>query len=325
MEASRARQIKIYIGKHFRLFKTEKGWKVIIFAAIIAGLIFAIMSDMLFHNDTNTEMGLFTIISACIWVGIFNSIQSVCKERDIIKREHRGGLHISAYIISHMVYQSVISFVEAILFLICMIVFCETPDYSLVGNIYLEYFITFFLVIYASDVLALAISSIVKSPSTAMTVMPFLLIIQLLFAGVLFNLGDSIAMKTVAKMTISNWGLNAAGTSADYNSLDSYARQQINEDQIARGVKTVLENKVDESGNPILNEYYYNSDQEVLDKEIKSMVSDVMDESFKKGVVKKYEYTTGNLTKQWLALLVHIVCYAAIGIVALEFVDKDKR
>ncbi len=29
----------------------------------------------------------------------------MCRERAIVKREHRSGLHISTYMIAHMVYQ----------------------------------------------------------------------------------------------------------------------------------------------------------------------------------------------------------------------------
>ena len=34
MGASRIKQVGIYVGKHFRLFKNEKGWKTIVFAAM---------------------------------------------------------------------------------------------------------------------------------------------------------------------------------------------------------------------------------------------------------------------------------------------------
>ena len=44
MGASRIKQVGIYVGKHFRLFKNEKGWKTIVFAAIISLLISSVIS-----------------------------------------------------------------------------------------------------------------------------------------------------------------------------------------------------------------------------------------------------------------------------------------
>ena len=45
--------------------------------------------------------GAFALTCVAIWNGCFNSIQSVCRERPIIKREHRSGMHISSYAVSY--------------------------------------------------------------------------------------------------------------------------------------------------------------------------------------------------------------------------------
>ena len=117
MGSSRLKQIGIYVGKNFRIFKNEKGWKVLVFALIISVLISAVLDKKIFVMDTSTWTGFFTVVSACIWIGIFNSIQSVCKERAIIKREHRTGLHISSYVCAHLIYQAVICLAEAVIML----------------------------------------------------------------------------------------------------------------------------------------------------------------------------------------------------------------
>ena len=94
-QVSRITQICIYLGKHWRLFITERGWKVLIFGAVISALVSIVLGSGMFVYTMDTFSGGFALISACIWVGIFNSIQNICKERAIIKREHRAGLHIS--------------------------------------------------------------------------------------------------------------------------------------------------------------------------------------------------------------------------------------
>lgn len=297
----RFEQVNIYVGKHFRLFKTEKGWKILLFAAIISFLVSFVLQGTMFVDDVNTQMGFFTLVSACIWIGIFNSIQSICKERDIIKREHRTGLHISSYVISHMIYQALICLCETIILLGVSAFFLKYPtDTALFGSVYVEYFITYFLITYAADVLALAISAIVRSTTTAMTVMPFVLIIQLLFAGVIFPLDG--AMGTVAKLTISKWGLTATSISCDYNGLEKFEQRETRYQlkQIARSKDVSLSN---EQLDEIITEAYSNTDT----------------------YDPVYDYSKGNMAKQWGVFLIHILAYGAICIIFLEFIDKDKR
>ena len=50
-----------------------------------------------------------------------------------------------------------------------------------------------------------------------MTVMPFLLIVQLVLSGVLFELKGNLAL--IAKVTLSKWGMEALGSISDMDSL----------------------------------------------------------------------------------------------------------
>ena len=300
MGTTRIKQVGIYVGKHFRLFVNERGWKVIIFAAIIATLISSVLGSNMFVYDYDTFTGSFTLVSACIWIGIFNSIQSICKERAIIKREHRTGLHISSYIISHMIYQAVICVIEAIVILIISAFFIKYPSgNSLFLHTYVEFFITYFLLLYSSDILGIAVSSIVKTPATAMTVMPFVLIIQLVFSGMLFTLSGPVSY--LSDITLSKWGLNASCISADYNNLEKSEKLKM-ESYLKRAVK--------------------NQNLTISDE----AVTKIIDSAYGEGSINPtYEYTLGNLFSNWGILCIHILVYGAFSIIALEFIDKDKR
>ena len=39
----------------------------------------------------------------------------------------------------------------------------------------------------------------------------------------------------------------------------------------------------------------------------------------------KYEYTGGNIARNWIHLLIFVVVFAVLSIITLEFIDKDKR
>ena len=96
-------QILIYLGKQFRFFINENDWKVLPMAAIIAALVSMVIRRKFFINMEGSLIGGFALTCVAIWNGCFNSIQSVCRERPIIKREHRSGLHITSYVIAHMI------------------------------------------------------------------------------------------------------------------------------------------------------------------------------------------------------------------------------
>ncbi len=219
---ARLKQIKIYTGKCFRVFLNEKGWKTFISAAIITILISSVTSNEMFSEYDATRNGAFALICACIWIGIFNSIQSVCKERDIIKREHRSGLHISSYVVAHMLFEMTLCAVESVIVTIitCVSNADRIPETGVLCSTILELIITFFLIIYSSDILGLMISSIVKTPNTAMTVMPFILIIQLVMSGMIFELSGLTEL--ISKLTIAKWGLNAICITANVNAMDDY-------------------------------------------------------------------------------------------------------
>ena len=261
---SRFTQIKVYTQKNFRVFSNEKGWKTFISAALITILISMVTGEEMFYTYQATQKGCFAVMSACIWIGIFNSIRSICRERDILKREHRTGLHMSAYVAARLCYEAVICLAEAMI--VTVLIWIANWGHFIEGGVILpaiiELFFTFFLIILASDGLGMVISSVVKSENTAMTVMPFALIIQLVMSGMLLELSG--VTKAVSILTISRWGLNALLSVAHVDDM------------------TFL-------------------------------------------VPDDYVSTPGNLLFLWLLLIGFVLLYTILSIVALEFIDNDKR
>ena len=73
-------QIKIYVGKCFRSFINEKGWKNLISTLIISVILAWVIGDNTFSVNESTKTGVFAMICGCIWTGLFNSIQLICRE-----------------------------------------------------------------------------------------------------------------------------------------------------------------------------------------------------------------------------------------------------
>lgn len=207
-------QVRIYFGKCARLYRYEKQWKNLVSTAIIMVLMIIVTGQDMFTHYADTVNGGFAVVCACIWIGLFNSLRSICRERDVIKREHRTGLHISAYIAAHMLFEAVQSFGEALIVTAAIAVrYADNlPANGIVFPPALDLFLTFFMIVYSSDVLGIMISSIVKSENSAMTVMPFVLIIQMVMSGAVFEL-DGVT-EGISALTISRWGLDAIGSIA---------------------------------------------------------------------------------------------------------------
>ena len=215
----RLEQIRIYLGKFIRMFVYQSDWKVFPMAILISALVSMVVRKDFFLTMEGTLKGAFALTCVCIWNGCFNSIQVICRERDIIKREHRSGMHITSYIASHMIYQTIICMVQVLLTIwACSKMGIKFPAEGLLSpNFKLELFVSMFLITFAADMMSLFISAVARSTTTAMTVMPFVLIFQLVFSGGIFNL--PAWAETFSSMTISNYGLSVIATQGDYNEL----------------------------------------------------------------------------------------------------------
>ena len=301
-------QVFIYLGKLFRMFIFQNDWKVFPMAAVIAGLVCYVVGANLFVTQEGTMIGTFALACICIWNGFFNSIQVICRERPIVKREHRSGMHISSYITAHMIYQAFLCIGQTVITLIvCRITKVNIPTQGLITGIaLLDIGITLFLITYCADMMALMVSAMVHMTTTAMTIMPFLLIFQLVFSGAFFPLGNGAAKFT--DLTISKWGLTALCSQGDYNSKpmvtlwNAVAKLQNTE---FNGQKPVAEfmRQAQESG---LKEY-------------------ILAWSGKQNQNPVYAFSADNVLGCWGYLLLFIFIYASIAVICLEFIDRDKR
>ncbi len=212
------KQTFVYIKKNTRIFFNQNDWKFIAISAVISVLVCNIIEKDMYKSYEDTQAGFFAIISACIWIGTFNAIQRICKEHATITSEYRAGLHLSAYIFSHVFVDLLLCLAQALILCIISMIYIDFPSDGVIIGFAIEYIITLFLVVFGADLLGLAISAIVSTPNAAMTTMPFVLIMQLLMSGVLFQLqGWS---KSIANITYSKWGMSALGNIGGLNDPD---------------------------------------------------------------------------------------------------------
>ena len=300
----RIAQVPIYLGKDFRMFIFQNDWKVLPMAALIAGLIAMVVGENMFVTMEGQFQCSLALTCICIWNGFFNSIQSVCRERPIIKREHRSGMHISSYVTAHLIYQMFLCSMQALITVtVCKIVGIKFPaDGFITPWFLLDIWITMFLITYASDITSLFISSLVHSTTTAMTVMPFMLIFQLVFSGGAFTLSGPAAYLT--NFTISKYGLVALCAQGNYNSLKSVTLWN-----------TIF--RIRESS-PELKEALYQIEKA-------GELDTILTESGKAMQEAAYVMTKANIYSCWAHLAFFAVLFAILSVIVLEFIDNDRR
>jgi len=304
----RLAQTGIYLGKFLRMFIYQNDWKVLPMAAIIAGVVTFVVGSNLFVTQEGTLTGSFALVCVCIWNGFFNSIQVVCREREIIKREHRAGLHMSSYVGAQMIYQLLLCLAQtAVTLATCKLAGVTFPARGIVTPWgIMDLGVTILLITYASDMLALMISSLVRTTTTAMTVMPFLLIFQLVFSGGFFAL-TGFAQKITA-LTISRWGLDSVCSIGRYN-----------EQPMVTLWNTLFQfRNIEYMGDRPLLEI-------IREMERTGSRDDFLLWSGTYNQKEAYAATLENVLHNWDALLIMIVVFALGAMIALEFIDRDKR
>lgn len=194
------------------------------FPVIAAFITVWIAGEDMFVNFEGTKSGCFVLVSAAIWGGLFNSIQTIVKERANIKRDLiSGGLRLSCYTASRAVLQLLLCAVQSVI--LCMSFYGvewyygnDLPKWGLIFDAtMLEFYISLFLLTFAADAMGLMISCIVKKEETASVMAPYILIVQLIFSGVLFAMDG--AAETVSYAMLSRWGMETLGSISDLNEL----------------------------------------------------------------------------------------------------------
>ena len=378
----RSSQVWIYLGKMLRMFVYQSDWKVVPMSALIAGLVGMVIRKEMFATMEGSLMGAFSLIMVCIWNGFFNSIQVICRERDVIKREHRSGMHISSYICAHMIYQAMLCMLQTgVTLYIISIVGVKIPEKGLFTRwMIADLGISLFLVAFAADMLSLWISSMAKTTTAAMTIMPFVLIFQLVFSGGMLKL--PAWTDTLTHFTISNPALKVVTSQTDYNNLPVMTIwtqvEKMRDDEISvtvtpgdvmnflgdeniPAVYELREKKVSDylgsedipglseilksgegptvgelidriSSDPEVQAY---SDEEFTFVTTIDNIVEIIGEDRAKEILQNrvgeanyneaYENTKENISGYWGRLVMFALIFAALAMISLEFIDKDKR
>ena len=171
-----------------------------------------------------TKSLLFALSCSAFWVGMLNSIQEICKERTVLKREYMTGLSLSAYVLSKAVVLGVLCLVQSVFLVGVFAVMVGLPEEGLVLPPALEMFLSVWLTSVSAAAMGLFVSALFNNPDRAMTVAPLMLMPQMLFSGLLFTLSGATEM--ISLLATCRWSMEGLGTTADLNALEMKLQQK---------------------------------------------------------------------------------------------------
>ncbi|MDM8531554.1 ATP-binding cassette domain-containing protein [Anaerolineales bacterium HSG25] len=176
------------------------------------------------ENVTEIEKIIFILACIATWFGIINAIREIVKELPIYRRERLVNLRIAAYLGSKLIVMLGLSVIQAFSLIFVISLYAKFPLIGVLAPTVMELFISLTLVTFTSACWGLFLSAIMGREDRVMSIIPFFLVPQIVFAGIIFpveafefSLRD-ISMDpaaVISVLTFSRWGVEALGSSVD--------------------------------------------------------------------------------------------------------------
>lgn len=196
--------------------KDLRNTTILLAQAPLVALILSFITD----NTPNDGRTIFIAGVIAMWLGANNAIREIVSEKDVYARERLVNLKIPSYVFSKFAILAAVGIVQVFLFVV-ILTFAErfqSEDFFMITLI-------LYMTLLAGAAIGLFVSALVKSTEKAMSVLPLILIPQLLLSGFLKPIDDlyvNISKERAATVTeydrweafdeksIDNWKPNPA-------------------------------------------------------------------------------------------------------------------
>ena len=230
------KQFSICTRRYIRLIGADRRYLLLlVLQAPIIGLLLYVMFDkgrLGVAHGAEALIIILTLVLAATWLGILNAVQEIVKELPIYRRERAVGLSISAYLSSKVAVLGTFTIIQAIVMVAIGLgrqdVFAHVDDPTFLvadapgghgvflSNPKTELMVAVALTGLAAMGLGLLVSSIAKSPDKALTLVPVLIVPQLVLSGGFFPVTAPVVGQ-LSLLTSAQWGMSTASSTVDMN------------------------------------------------------------------------------------------------------------
>jgi ABC-type multidrug transport system ATPase subunit/pSer/pThr/pTyr-binding forkhead associated (FHA) protein len=173
---------------------------------------------------------LFIMAFAAIMFGCINSAREFVKEVHIYRRERAVNLGIVPYMFSKIVVLGLLCLFQSLILVVLANVFDPFSQNVALAPFW-EIYITIALTSLAGLMMGLTVSALVPNNDRAMSIVPLLLLPQVIFSGAIFPL-NSWGLQIPAVLCPIRWAMAALGSSAGLHS------EKLNGDQLFGDINT---------------------------------------------------------------------------------------
>ncbi|GAC1427261.1 MAG: FHA domain-containing protein [Ktedonobacteraceae bacterium] len=175
------------------------------------GLTQAELLDNSINGGGDAETILFIMAFAAVMFGCINGAREIVKEAPIYKRERTVNLGIMPYMFSKIVVLGILCLVQSLV--LSLLVNLKAPfPHSTFLPPFMEIYITMALTSLAGLMIGLTVSALVPNNDRAMSIVPLVLIPQVIFSGIIFKL-DGPFLSFIAGFFPARWAMAAMGSS----------------------------------------------------------------------------------------------------------------
>jgi ABC transport system ATP-binding/permease protein len=216
------RQFLILSRRYTELMIRDKvNLLVLLLQAPIIGLVLAMVAgDNIFADGKapiTTQRVLFILAVVSVWLGTSNAAREITKEKAVYSRERLVNLKVLPYVMSKVVVLAVLCFLQSASLIGMIVLRSGNPPNGAFLPAWLELFIGTWLTTMGGLGMGLLVSALVSNTDKAGSIVPILLVPQIILAGLIFPLEG--AGKILSYATVSRWSIDSLGTSADLNRL----------------------------------------------------------------------------------------------------------
>ncbi len=163
------------------------------------------------ESGFDAQKYLFIMAFAAMLFGTINGSREIVKEAPIYRRERTVNLGIAPYMFSKIVILGIICLLQSAV-LVLAVNWAAPIQQGILLPALLEVYITMALTSLAGLMLGLTLSALAPNNDRAGILIPIVLIPQVIFSGLLFNL-DGPVLQAIGALFAVRWGMSASGSS----------------------------------------------------------------------------------------------------------------
>jgi ABC transport system ATP-binding/permease protein len=242
-------QLGVLIRRYLAVIRADRGFALALaLQAPIFGILFSLMfyfNTMITSEALNASLLLWLLVLGATWLGTSNAIREIVKELPIYHRERAIGLSAGAYVLSKVVVLGAITAIQAAVLVPLAMLFQQLPPVNsdstsailiaagldpriahvdfpasgaVLGSQMPELILVAIIVGIASMALGLLISALAGGVDRASSLLPVILVTQVIVSVPLFT-GSGPVLQALGYVMSARWGMAAAASTVDLAEL----------------------------------------------------------------------------------------------------------